>query len=187
MDGNGNPHPWFAVQVRARSEKLVAYILQNKGFEHLLPLYSVKRQRSDRVVAHQLPLFPGYLFCRLDLNTRLLPLFTTPGVVRLLGVGQTPLPVDDSEIDAIRAVLKTGRATRPWPMPKAGELVRIEAGPLCGVEGILVGQKRNNRLVISVTLLQRAIAVEVDADTARPVQSIRPVSVRSMSGNSANA
>src|SRR5262249_54188687 len=91
-------HPWFAVQVRARSEKLVAYVLQNKGFEFLLPLYNVNRLRSDRVIGLQLPLFPGYLFCRLDLTNRLLPLFTTPGVMRLLGVGQKPMPVDDSEI-----------------------------------------------------------------------------------------
>jgi transcription antitermination factor NusG len=151
MDLTQNPLPWFAVQVRARSEKLVAYILQNKGYEHLLPLYSVKRQRSDRVIGIQLPLFPGYLFCRLDLTTRLLPLFTTPGVLRILGVGPTPSPVDDSEMNAILAILKTGRPTRPWPMPVDGEQVRIEAGPLCGVQGILVGHKKNSRLVVSVT------------------------------------
>src|SRR5260221_2166888 len=156
MDQNGRQYPWFAVQVRARSEKLVAYILQNKGFEHLLPLYSVRRQRSDRVVGIDLPLFPGYLFCRLDLTSRLLPLFTTPGVMRLLGVGSTPVPVDDSEIDAVRAILKSGHPARPWPMPTNGEAVRIEAGPLCGVAGVLVGQKKNSRLVGSVTLLQRA-------------------------------
>src|SRR5262249_44533962 len=137
------------------------------------PLYSVKRQRSDRIVGIQLPLFPGYLFCRLNLNTRLLPLFTTPGVMRLVGVGQTPVPVDDSEIDAIHAVLKAGRATRPWPMPETGERVRIESGPLLGVEGVLIGQRKNSRLVISVTLLQRAIAVEVDADIARPVRNLQ--------------
>src|SRR6266478_4809097 len=106
MDQNKQHLPWYAIQARARSEKVVAYVLQNKGFEHLLPLYTVKRQRSDRVVGIQLPLFPGYLFCRLDLTSRLLPLFTTPGVMRLLGVGQTPMPVDESEIEAIQSVLK---------------------------------------------------------------------------------
>src|SRR6267143_2054038 len=118
MDQSIRPHPWFAVQVRARTEKVVAYVLQNKGFEHLLPLYTVKRQRSDRVVGIQLPLFPGYLLCRLDLTSRLLPLFTTPGVIRLLGVGQTPMPVDEREIEAIQSVLKAGRGLRPWPMLK---------------------------------------------------------------------
>jgi len=169
MELNQADSPWFAVQVRARSEKLVSSILENKGFEYLLPLYSVKRQRSDRVVGLQLPLFPGYIFCRLDLARRLLPLFTTPGVLRLLGVGRTPVPVDDSEIDSIRAILKAGQFPRPWPMPKQGERVRIEAGPLTGVEGILVGKRKNSRLVVSVTLLQRAISVEVDGDAARPV------------------
>src|SRR6266550_3392438 len=82
IDQSKKDSPWFAVQVRARSEKLVASILENKGFENLLPVYKIKRQRSDRVLAIELPLFPGYLFCRLDLTRRLLPLFTTPGVVR---------------------------------------------------------------------------------------------------------
>jgi len=169
MDQHKNNSPWFAVQVRARSEKLVASILENKGFENLLPVYKIKRQRSDRVLAIELPLFPGYLFCRLDLTRRLLPLFTTPGVVRLLGVGNTPIPVDDSEIDAVLAIVKAGRFPRPWPMVEKGQRVRIEAGPLTGVEGILVGQRKNCRLVVSVTLLKRAISVEIDEDAARPV------------------
>src|SRR5438876_11782810 len=100
MDQNQRDSSWFAVQVRARSEKLVSSILENKGFENLVPVYNVKRSRSDRVLGIELPLFPGYLFCRLDLTQRLLPLFTTPGVVRLLGVGNRPVPVDASEIDA---------------------------------------------------------------------------------------
>src|SRR6266566_5307735 len=105
MDQNQQDSQWFAVQVRARSEKLVAGILENKGFENLLPVYKVRRHRFDRTLAIELPLFPGYLFCRLDLNRRLLPLFTTPGVVKILGAGNRPMPVDDSEIDAIRAVV----------------------------------------------------------------------------------
>jgi len=173
MDQGERHHPWFAVQVRARSEQFVAQVLQNKGFEHLLPLYGVKRRRSDRVVDLQLPLFPGYLFCRLDLHSRLLPLFTTPGVVRLLGIGRTPCPVDDSEIDAIRTILKAGRGARPWPMPKQGERVYLEAGPLSGLEGVLVGKKKNSRLVVSVTLLQRAVSVEIDADSVRPISPRR--------------
>ncbi len=172
MNLNEKDSPWFAVQVRARSEKLVSSILENKGFENLLPLYSVRRQRSDRVLGVEVPLFPGYLFCRLDLTRRLLPLFTTPGVVRLLGVGNMPMPVDDSEIDAVRAIIKAGRSPRPWPMPQAGQRVRIEAGPLTGVEGVLVGKRKNSRLVVTVTLLKRAVSVEVDEDAARPVAKV---------------
>ena len=171
MDPRERNEPWFAVQVRARCEKIVAQVLENKGFEPLLPLYTVTRQRSDRTVGLELPLFPGYLFCRLDLKSRLLPLFTTPGVVRLLGVGPTPCPVDESEMETIRTILKQGRGARPWPMPKEGERVFIEAGPLCGVEGVLIGKKKDTRLIVSVTLLQRAVSVEIDADSARPVFS----------------
>jgi len=167
--------PWFAIQVRVRSEKLVANILQNKGFEALLPLYTVNRQRSDRVVGLELPLFPSYLFCRLDLTRRLLPLFTTPGVLKVLGTGQTPLPVDEKEIEAIRTILKSGCPAVPWPMPNEGERVRIESGPLCGLEGVLVGKKKDSRLVVSVTLLQRSISVEIDADCVRPLSLRRLV------------
>src|SRR3954467_12670924 len=134
MDQNEKDSPWFAVQVRARSEKLVSSILENKGFENLLPVYRTTRQRSDRVLGIELPLFPGYLFCRLDLTRRLLPLFTTPGVMRVLGSGNTPIPVDDSEMDAILAVVKAGRYPRPWPIPQKGQGVRRKAGPLSGIE-----------------------------------------------------
>jgi transcription antitermination factor NusG len=164
-------HPWYAVQVRARSEKLVGFILRNKGFEPLLPLYTVRRRRADRTVDLDLPLFPGYLFCRLDLSSRLLPLFTTPGVLRLVGAGSIPAPVEDHEIDAIQAILKEGRAPLPCPIPKEGERVIIGHGPLTGVEGVLVGQKKNSRLVVSVTLLQRAVSVEVDPGSTLPVSS----------------
>jgi transcription antitermination factor NusG len=164
-------HPWYAVQVRARSEKLVGFILRNKGFEPLLPLYTVRRRRADRTVDLDLPLFPGYLFCRLDLSSRLLPLFTTPGVLRLVGAGSTPAPVEDHEIDAIQTILKEGRAPLPCPIPKQGERVIIGDGPLSGVEGVLVGQKKNSRLVVSVTLLQRAVSVEVDPGSTMPVSS----------------
>jgi len=73
MNVNEKDPPWFAVQVRTRSEKLVSSILENKDFENLLPLYSIDRQRSDRVLGIELPLLPSYLFCRLDLSSRLLP------------------------------------------------------------------------------------------------------------------
>jgi transcription antitermination factor NusG len=176
MDPARKHHPWYAVQVRARSEKLVGCILRNKGFETLLPLYTVRRRRADRTVDLDLPLFPGYLFCRLNLSSRLLPLFTTPGVVRLVGAGSTPAPVDESEIEAIQTILKDGRAPMPCPIPKEGERVMIGDGPLAGVEGVLVGQKKNSRLVVSVTLLQRAVSVEVDSDSALPIsRAAQPV------------
>lgn len=161
--------PWYALQVRPRYEKQVSQVLENKGVTQYLPLYSARRQWSDRQAQVHLPLFPGYLFCRLDWSRRVLPVLTTPGVLRVLGIGQTPVPVRESEIEAIRTALSSGLNVRPWPMPRLGDTVCIERGPLEGLEGILVAMKNRSRLILSVTLLQRAVAVEIDAEWARPV------------------
>ena len=156
--------PWFAIQVNQRREEVVSSILANKGFIQFLPQRKVVREWCDRVVEREIPLFPGYLFCRLDLSTRLLPVLTTPGVVRIVGLGRTPVPVPESEISAIQAIVNSGLAAEPWPIPQVGDRVRIRLGPLRGLEGILIGTKKRRRFVVSVTLLNRAVAVEVDAE-----------------------
>jgi transcription antitermination factor NusG len=160
--------PWYALHVRPRYEKLVARILRSKGFEEYLPLYKVNRRWSDRVMETELPLFPGYVFCQMDWTRRILPALTTPGVLRVLGVGRTPMPIDAREIEAVQIIVNSGRAVRPWPMPRIGERVCIEQGPLAGVEGVLVGVKKRSRLVVSVTLLKRSVAVEIESGWARP-------------------
>lgn len=176
MGPSGQQLPWYAVQVRPRYEKLVAGVLENKGFESFLPLYLAERRRSDRMVVLQQPVFPGYLFCRLDLRSRILPLFTTPGVVRLVGCGRDPVEVSEPEVSAVRRIVESGLAACPWPMPKIGEMVMLESGPLAGLEGRLVSMKKRHRLVVSVALLQRAVAVEVDEDAVRPLGRQRPSS-----------
>jgi transcription antitermination factor NusG len=170
MEGGAYEAPWYALQVRPRYEKLVAELLQNKGVEGYLPLYKVLRRWSDRSVETELPLFPGYVFCRLDWTRRILPVLTTPGVVRVLGVGPTPSVVDERELQVVRLIEKSGRAARPWPMPQIGEPVCIEHGPLTGVEGVLVGLKKHRRLVVSITLLRRSVAVEIEEQWVRPVK-----------------
>jgi transcription antitermination factor NusG len=168
-DRDSGTLPWFALQVRPRYEKLVALVLENKGFSHYLPLYTSDHRWSDRNVEVELPLFPGYLFCRLDLKHRILPVLTTPGVIKILGVGHSPVSVDEAEIHSVQDVLRSGLAVRPWPMPRVGERVVVEAGPLRGVEGVLTSVKNKTRLIVSVSLLQRGVAVEVDAQWARPI------------------
>jgi transcription antitermination factor NusG len=165
--------PWYALQVRPRYEKLVSRVLQHKGVEQYLPLYRVKHRWSDRLSEVDLPLFPGYVFCQLDWSRRVLPVLTTPGVLRVLGVGRVPVPLDDSEFEAIRAIMKSGIAPHPWPMPRVGDRVCIEQGPLRGLEGILVASKKQSRLLVSVTLLQRAVAVEIERAWARPIKAQR--------------
>lgn len=154
--------PWFALQVRARYEQGVADHLDGKGYELFLPLYKCRKRWSDRVKEVEAPLFPGYLFCRLNPQDRL-PILKTPGVIQVVGSNRTPTAVDEHEIQAIQAMVASGIPNQPWPFLATGDRVRIESGPLSGLEGILVEFKGNHRLVLSVTLLQRSVAVEIDS------------------------
>jgi transcription antitermination factor NusG len=161
-------YPWFAVRIRARQERLIASALHNKGYEVFLPLYVSRRRWADRFKELELPLFPGYLFCRFDVQKRL-PILMTPGVLQIVGTNNAPLPIEDVEIAAVQSIVLSGLAAEPWPYLRTGETVRIERGSLSGVEGILVAVKKPYRVVVSVTLLQRSVAVEIDQDWMSPV------------------
>lgn len=126
------------------------------------------RRWSDRMKEVEQPLFPGYLFCRFDLNNRG-PLLMTPGVRQIVGVGRTPIPVEDSELEAIRQVLSSGLPSQPWQYLHVGQRVRVNHGSLSNLEGILVSVKASNRIVLSVTLLQRSVAMEIDIAWVTPV------------------
>jgi len=162
-------HPWFALQVKACYEKTVATLLHGKGYQWFLPLYKCKRRWSDRIKEIETPLFPGYLFCRFDMQHRL-PILTTPGVLLIVGIGKTPIPIDQAEIAAIQTLVTSGLPSQPWPFLQIGERVTINYGALCGVEGILLDFKGRNRLVLSVTLLQRSVAVEIDGAWVHPIR-----------------
>lgn len=153
--------PWFAVRVKSNYEKPVSAILRGKGFEEFVPTYRSKRQWSDRAKTIDLPLFPGYLFCRLDLNRRL-PLLTTPGFLYLVGKGKTPEPVDEREIAAIQSIVRAGVPAFPWPAAVVGQKVRLERGPLRGVEGVVAKVDDQHRIFVNLTLLRRSISVQVD-------------------------
>ena len=122
----------------------------------------------------QLPLFPGYLFCRLDLNRRL-PILVTPGVMHIVGIGKTPHPVEDEEIQALQSIVFSGLQAEPRSYLNIGERVRIEIGPLGGTEGILTSFKGAARLVLSVSLLQRSVSVEIDESWVVPVDPFRQI------------
>lgn len=114
-----------------------------------------------------MPLFPGYVFCRFDVVDRL-PLLIIPGVVCVVGLGKTPLPVKDEEIEAIRTLVASGLPLQPWPLLAVGDRVRIEEGPLRGVTGAVMAVKGTLQLVVSVTLLQRSVTVTMDRSWLRP-------------------
>ncbi|MCU1241312.1 MAG: transcriptional activator RfaH [Candidatus Acidoferrum typicum] len=165
-------YPWFALQVRMRHETGVADHLQGKGYEWFLPLYKAQRRWSDRVKEVQAPLFPGYLFCRFNPHDRL-PILKTPGVTQIVGYNHVPVPVDEQEIQAIRTLVASGVSNFPCPYLEVGSKVRIEAGALRGLEGILMDLKGKRRLVLSITLLQRSVAVEIDSDAVSVVQALQ--------------
>jgi transcription antitermination factor NusG len=161
-------HPWFAVQTRSRHESVVAAQLQGKGYEPFLPLCKSRRRWSDRVKQIELPLFPGYLFCRFDANNRL-PILIIPGVVQIVGVGKKPVAIDEKEISDIQTAIQSGLPRQAWSFEQIGQRARVEYGPLSGLEGTLVNVKGQHRLILSITLLQRAVAVEIDQSWATPI------------------
>lgn len=158
---------WFALRVRPRTEKLVAEALRGKGYEQFLPLCRQKRQWSDRVAEVDFPLFPGYVFSRFDVTERQ-PIVTIPAVIQVVGFGKAPHPVDDGEIEALQALVRSRLALEPWPFTHVGRRVRITRGPLAGAEGLLEAVKSRHRLIVTVSLLQRSVAVEIPADSAWP-------------------
>jgi transcription antitermination factor NusG len=167
----GEPHqtgsvsslfPWFALQVRARQEASVAHQLEGQGFERFLPVYKLRKRWSDRIKELDTPLFPGYLFCRFNPHDRL-PILKTPGVMQIVGFNNVPAAVDEDEIVAIQRLITSGIQHQPCPFLNIGDRVRISAGPLLGLEGILIEIKGSHKLVLSVSLLQRSVAVEIDS------------------------
>ena len=153
---------WYAIYARHQHEKNVAQILTSKGFEVLLPLYQSVRRWKDRTKTLSLPLFPCYVFLKGGLERRL-DILTTPGIYALVSTAGSPNPIPPAEIEAIRLAVESGTSLEPHPFLKCGDLVRVKCGPLTGVQGILVRKKNLYRLVISVEMLGRAAAVEVDA------------------------
>lgn len=153
---------WYAIYTRHQHERSVAHILSTKGFEVFLPLYTAVHRWKDRNKELSLPLFPCYVFLRGGLERRW-QILATPAVHALVGASGQPSSIPQTEIDAIRQVVQRSRQVEPYPFLKCGEWVRIKCGPLEGIEGILVRRKNLFRLVLSVSMLQKSVAVEVDS------------------------
>ena len=152
---------WFAIRTRSQSEKLTTVVLRNKGYEPFLPLYRVERRWSDRIRKMDVPLFYGYVFCCFNIDRRL-PILTMPSVVEIVGIGRTPVPIDDTEIAAIQTLVESGLSLQPRPFLEVGKRVGVVAGPLRGLQGILLHSSNSDRLVVSITLLRRSVAAEID-------------------------
>jgi transcription antitermination factor NusG len=161
---------WYAAYTSANHEKRVAEQLGVRSVEHFVPLYESVRRWKDRKVRLHLPLFPGYVFVRLALSDRLRVL-QVPGVARLVGFNGLPCAMPDSEIEALKAGLASGVCAEPHPYLTVGRRVRVKAGPLAGMEGILTRKRNGARFVISLDLIMRSVAVDVDALQLEPCGS----------------
>jgi transcriptional antiterminator NusG len=159
---------WYAIHTRSRHEKVVRDQFAAKEITHLLPLHRKRSRWKDRVKMIEVPLFGGYIFAHFALQNKL-QVLQTVGVVRLVGLHGTAEPVPEEQIETIRKMVAYDLPYDPHPYLKEGMLVRVVRGPLQGAEGILVEKKKNYRFVISIDLIQKAVAVDIDSADVEPV------------------
>ena len=159
-----NSSEWFALQTKPRCEKTVEYALTRKGYECLLPTYQKNQILSHRPVKAILPLFPTYIFCRFN-QEAVGKAIITPGVRRIIEFGGRPVALQAMEIDALQTLTGTDLLRRPWSYVPEGTLVRIKTGPLSGVEGLVSMHENKEHLIITVSLLQQSVIVQLDENT----------------------
>ena len=164
---------WYAVKCRSKCEGIASSNLQAKGYQQFLPLVRSRRRWSDRTKELSVPLFPGYVFCRFHAAHRV-PILESAGVAGIVAFGPRLASIPAEEILAVETMLRLCQHVEPLPFLPLGQKIRIERGPLAGVEGTVVALKNGFRLVASVTLLQRSVSVELDRDWACPVPPVRP-------------
>jgi len=167
---------WHVLYTRHQHEKAIAHILSTKGFEVFLPLYSATHRWTDRNKQLSLPLFPCYVFLHGGLDRRL-DIITTPGIHMLVTSSGHAAVVPEEEICAVRQLVEKCQGVEPHPFLSSGDWVRVKSGPLMDVEGILVRKKNLFRLVVSVKILGKSAATEVDASM---VERINPPHARSL-------
>jgi len=163
---------WFAVWTRSRQEKVAAAMLEVVGVQHFLPLKSELRQWSDRKQMVTVPLFSGYLFVRLNQKAdRRLQVLKAPGIVGFVGNSKGPQSIPDQQIEDIRTVLARRIECSVLPSLEEGERVRVVRGPLVGIEGVLLRSNSTSRLLISIEVIHKTLAVSVSREDVAPVES----------------
>jgi transcription antitermination factor NusG len=152
---------WYAVQTRYQHEQLTNQVLANKGFETFFPTFARIRQWKDRKKKISEALFPGYLFVA-DIAERRGQVVTTPGVCSIVCFANLPALIPNHEIESIRRAVSSAYPVEPHPSVKQGDRVRVNEGPLSGIEGVLIRKGSSTRLILSIEMLGRAAAVEID-------------------------
>lgn len=159
-------HPWYALKVRTLSEPKAVVGLRTRGYDPFCPVYQERRRYCDRVRVIEQALFPGYLFCRFDPSLKL-PVITSESVEYIVSVDGFPAPIPEAQISDVRRAIEGG--ARPVPYPSTGQRVRVQAGPFAGIEGVLTGDADRSTLIVSVDLLQGAIALHIDKLDVAPL------------------
>jgi len=175
---NSTPAVWYAAYTKHQHEKRAAEYFSNNGFEVFLPLYVSAHRWKDRTQMVTLPLFPCYVFLKTSLE-RKLEILRTPGVFGLVGNGGRAVSISDGDVDVVRRVTESRARIEPHPYLNCGDRVRVRVGPLAGAEGILTRLKNRYRVVVSIELLQKAVAVEVDLSVLERSSARRNVAVSS--------
>jgi transcription antitermination factor NusG len=153
--------PWYAVKVHARSETNATSALQHYGFQPYCPMVAERRRYCDRMKTVQVPVFPGYLFCQFDIDSKA-KILNSVAVEYIVSFGAEPAAIREEQIAGLRRVIDLGGQAAPFL--QRGQRVRVTHGPLTGVEGILQKEaaSENSKLVLSVDLLQRSVSVSID-------------------------
>ena len=158
---------WFAVYTIPRHEKRLAEHFGVRQIEYFLPLYrTLRRWKDGSRITLELPLFPNYIFVRISRRERVRVL-EVPGVLSIAGCGREPVPLPDGEIEALRQGIGVAQL-EPHPYLVVGERVRINAGPLAGMEGVLIRKKNSFRVVLTLSMIMQSIAVELDIEDIEP-------------------
>jgi len=162
---------WYALFTRHQHEKSVARALTLKGFDVYLPLYRAIRRWQDREKQLWLPLFTCYVFLRGGMD-RQLHVLATPGMLQIVGWGGRPAIVPPEQLDGVRRMVESPLRVEPHPFLNSGDRVRVQSGPLLGLEGILIRSKGMCRLVISMEMLGQSAAVEIDSAQVEKIGSL---------------
>lgn len=156
-----DPPRWYAVYTYPRHEKSVLEHFESKSLEAFLPTLITESRWKDRRVRLQTPVFPGYVFTRINASHRN-KVLSSPGVIRMLCFNGMPAPIDDAEIESVKLCLERGTVLGPGPFLEVGDRVRVKSGVLEGLEGHISRRKNDRRLIVPITLIHQSVAIEID-------------------------
>lgn len=173
-----SPGLWYVVRVKANADRKVAQGLTGRGFEVFLPMQRRMGARNRRI---ETPLFPGYVFAQFD-GRAALSVLMCPGVLHILCRGNVPEPVDPIEMHALQSISRVASSVEPLSTFTSGQTVRIIGGPLADVEGLVLRDGGGQRLVVSISLLKRSVAAEVEREWVEHLDQPRQIGYWSQTG-----